>query len=59
MDGLSAWFVLAAKYCDYITNPSTKIFNIFQFFFVPLMPTSGGRTVSIAEGAGNLGHPSD
>jgi hypothetical protein len=33
MDDLSAWFVLAAEYCNDITNPSTEIFDIFQIFF--------------------------
>jgi hypothetical protein len=33
MDGLSAWFVLAAEYCNDITNQSTEIFNFFQIFF--------------------------
>jgi hypothetical protein len=30
MDGLCAWLVLTAEYCDHIAKSSTKIFNYFS-----------------------------
>jgi hypothetical protein len=50
MDGLSAWFVLAAEYCNNITNPSTEIFNFFH-----CRPTDWARRAMSLDIAGPWG----